>query len=239
MFDDSLIESTGRIRTRTKWYAIASLALQATLLAIFILIPYIYPAALPKQALHLLLTIPPAPPVSPAMSLHAMAARNSQTVLIDSRLTAPATIPTQIAASGHNEPGPAPVGDIFGQTTGDGMIGSLPSTIVAAPSPHVVPRKPPERVRISAGVMAGQLLAPIHPVYPSIALAARMQGTVVVAATISKQGLIVNLHVVSGPPLLQQAAVTAISQARYKPYTLSGEPVEVETTINVIFTLGN
>jgi protein TonB len=57
-------------------------------------------------------------------------------------------------------------------------------------------------------------------------------------ATISKTGAIENLHVVSGPPMLQQAALDAVKTWRYKPYLLSGEPVEVETEVNVIFTLG-
>jgi protein TonB len=87
-------------------------------------------------------------------------------------------------------------------------------------------------------VAQGQLLVPIRPVYPAIALASRTQGTVVVAATISKDGRIENLRVVSGPAMLVNAAVQAISQARYRPYLLNNEPVEVETTINVVFRLG-
>ena len=76
------------------------------------------------------------------------------------------------------------------------------------------------------------------PVYPPIARAARVSGTVRLAATISKTGSIENLHVTSGPPMLQQAALDAVSTWRYRPYLLDGQPVEVETTVNVIFTLG-
>ena len=64
------------------------------------------------------------------------------------------------------------------------------------------------------------------------------QGTVVLQATISKTGTIENLHVVSGPAMLQQAALDAVKSWRYRPYLLNNEPVEVETTVNVIFTLG-
>ena len=91
---------------------------------------------------------------------------------------------------------------------------------------------------MSSGVAAGQLLVPIQPAYPAIAKAARIQGTVVVLATISKSGTIENLRVVSGPPMLQSAATEAIQKARYRPFMLNNEPVEVETTINVVFTLG-
>jgi len=57
-------------------------------------------------------------------------------------------------------------------------------------------------------------------------------------ATISKSGTIENLHVVSGPPMLQQAAMDAVRSWRYKPYLLNGDPVEVETQVNVVFNLG-
>ena len=60
----------------------------------------------------------------------------------------------------------------------------------------------------------------------------------VLQATISKQGTIEDLRVISGPAMLQQAAMDAVRQWRYRPYLLNNEPVEVETTVNVIFTLG-
>jgi protein TonB len=65
----------------------------------------------------------------------------------------------------------------------------------------------------------------------------RVEGTVELAATISKTGTIANLRVVSGPPALQQAAFDAVSNWRYRPYLLNGQPVDVETTVNVVFSL--
>jgi protein TonB len=82
------------------------------------------------------------------------------------------------------------------------------------------------------------LIQKTQPIYPPIAKAARVSGTVVLQATISKTGSIENLHVVNGPAMLQQAAMDAVRTWRYKPYLLNNEPVEVETTVNVIFTLG-
>jgi protein TonB len=78
----------------------------------------------------------------------------------------------------------------------------------------------------------------VNPTYPPIARAARISGTVVLQATISKQGTIQNLRVISGPPMLTQSALEAVKSWRYKPYELNGEPVEVETTVNVVFNLG-
>jgi protein TonB len=75
------------------------------------------------------------------------------------------------------------------------------------------------------------------PSYPIIARTTHVEGTVVLAATISKAGTIENLRVVSGPAMLQQAAVDAVKTWRYKPYVLDGQPVEVETSVQVVFKL--
>lgn len=86
--------------------------------------------------------------------------------------------------------------------------------------------------------MEGILLAKSPPAYPAIAKAAGVQGTVVLQATISKSGTIENLRVVSGPLMLQQAAMDAVKTWRYRSYLLNNEPVEVETTVNVVFAMG-
>jgi protein TonB len=90
---------------------------------------------------------------------------------------------------------------------------------------------------VSQGVMAGLLYQKVLPAYPPLAEATRTQGTVILQATISTRGSIENLRVVSGPIVLQQAALGAVQQWRYRPYLLNGQPVEVETTINVVFRL--
>jgi protein TonB len=82
------------------------------------------------------------------------------------------------------------------------------------------------------------LLQKTIPLYPPIAKAARVSGTVVLQATISKSGTIENLRVISGPAMLQQSALDAVKSWRYRPYLLNNEPVEVETTVNVVFSLG-
>jgi protein TonB len=96
----------------------------------------------------------------------------------------------------------------------------------------------PKKINISAGVAIGMLLQKTPPIYPPIAKAARVSGTVVLQAKISKSGQIEDLHVVTGPAMLQQAAIDAVKTWRYRPYLLNNDPVEVETTVNVIFTLG-
>jgi protein TonB len=97
--------------------------------------------------------------------------------------------------------------------------------------------EPAKTVSVSAGVAGGLLIQRTAPVYPEIAKTAHISGTVVLKATISKSGVITNLRVVSGPSMLTQSALDAVRTWRYKPYKLNNEPVEIETTVNVIFTM--
>jgi TonB family protein len=95
-------------------------------------------------------------------------------------------------------------------------------------------------VTIAAGVMAGSLLKKQVPVYPQDAKDAHVSGTVILRAIIGKDGSIHELYVVSAPwPSLAASSLQAVSRWEYKPYLLNGETVDVETEVNVIFTLGN
>jgi TonB family protein len=94
-----------------------------------------------------------------------------------------------------------------------------------------------KRIQLGQGITQGLVLHRVAPVYPPPAREARIQGTVVLAAIISKEGTIKDLRVISGPSTLVEAAVGAVQQWRYRPYTLAGEPVEVDTKIEVHFTL--
>jgi protein TonB len=83
----------------------------------------------------------------------------------------------------------------------------------------------------------GDLIHKILPTYPPLARSARIQGTVVLQAMISKLGTIENLRLLFGHPMLAPAAIEAVRQWRYRPYILNNEPVAVETRITVNFSL--
>ncbi|MGB7190015.1 MAG: energy transducer TonB, partial [Acidobacteriaceae bacterium] len=91
---------------------------------------------------------------------------------------------------------------------------------------------------VSAGVMAGNRIGGTNPRYPAAARKAKVQGTVVLNARIDKHGSIEKLTVVSGPKQLRKSATDAVRTWKYKPFLLNGDPVEVQTTINVVYTLG-
>jgi TonB family protein len=117
------------------------------------------------------------------------------------------------------------------------------ATLLVAPPPPPPPPPPPKAaapVRIKQGgeVTAASIITQTRPVYPALARQARIQGTVLLHAIIDKDGQVAKLEVVSGHPLLVQSALDAVKQWRYKPTQLNGDPVEVDTTIQVTFTMG-
>jgi TonB family protein len=121
------------------------------------------------------------------------------------------------------------------------------STPDTPPPPFFVPPPPPPPqpsvpgaigvARIGSAVMQSKIVSQAAPVYPPLARAARVQGTIVFDATIGVDGRVMNLRLISGPPLLVQAAMTVVQQWVYQPTLLNGKPVEVNTSIEVNFTL--
>jgi protein TonB len=242
MFEDSLVESGGRLSTNRGKTTLISFFIQAALVGILVLLPLIFTEALPKQQLMTFLVAPPPPPPPPpppAAEVHII--KKPQTELDNGQLRTPTAIPKKIEMIKEDEPPPSTgvagvVGGVPGGVPGGamggvlgGVIGNIPSTVPKAATP--------QRVRVSQGVSQGLLIHKVQPAYPPLARQARIQGSVVLQALIGKDGAIQNLHVVSGHPMLTGAALDAVKQWRYKPYYLNGEPVEVETTINVNFTL--
>ncbi len=158
-----------------------------------------------------------------------------QSDMMNKQLAAPSLIPTSARMAADKD---APPSGEFGSMSTDGLGGSSPvGGVFAGQGRPKVKVDAPKSINVSAGVAVGLLISRTPPVYPQIARTARVSGTVVLQATISKSGAIEGLHVVSGPDMLRQAALDAVRTWRYKPYMLNNEPVTVETTVNVIFSL--
>ena len=240
MFEDCLIESAGKIKTKTKYTTALSLMIQMTIIGVLVLIPLIYTEALPAKTLLSGLVAPPPPPPPPPPPAAVVIVKKIQSDIVDGALRTPTKIPNKVKVVVEEEaPQPALSGAMGGVPggvpggTGGGVLGGVLSAANMPP-----PRVAPSKLKISSGVATGNLLAPIRIIYPPIAKAAHVYGTVVIQATISKQGTIENLRVLSGPALLIQAAVDAVKQARYRPFLLNGEPTEVETTVTVNYSFG-
>jgi periplasmic protein TonB len=236
MFEDSLMESAGKIRTGTKWTTPLSFLIQALLVGFLILLPLIYTEALPSRLLNTMVVAPPPPPPPPPPPAPEIHQVPHVSEIVQGQVQAPSKIPKKIAQIKEEETPPPSTGVIGGVVGGvpggqaGGVIGGLISS--AAPPPKVAA---PQKLRVSQGVMDGQKVHDVTPVYPQMARIAHVQGAVVLRATISKTGNIENLQVVTGHPILIQAAMDAVKQWRYRPYLLNGEPVEVDTVITVNF----
>jgi len=237
MFEDSLMESGNRIKRKNKFWSFVAFLLNAAALLALVIWPLLHPEALPKQMMATLMVAPSPPPAPPPAAPAARVQAKAQMLMSEFR--APSRIPEikQVDEAAMPQPMMGVQG-MEGLSSGiPGGIGSLINDM-GTRQPTVVRPKAPNSLSVSSGVMAGNLLAKTLPQYPAIARAARIQGIVVLQATISKSGSIENLRVISGPTMLQQAAMDAVRSWRYKPYLLNEEPVEVETTINVVFSLG-
>ena len=237
MFEDSTFESTGSIRTRSRGWMIAALGLNSSIVLALVLVPLIHPEALPRQLVSILMTAPAPPPSAPPrLARPAASAASSSATMLPDPMAAPRQIPHTIAMI--NDPGPAPTGTVVGSLdASNGEIDSTGDVFHSQPQPRVVHPDAKLPVRLPSELAAGLLIRKVIPQYPALAKAARAEGTVVLSATIAKDGTIANLRVMSGPAMLQQAALDAVSQWRYRPYLLNGEPVAVDTTVNVVFTL--
>jgi protein TonB len=159
--------------------------------------------------------------------------------MMNNQLVAPTKIPKDIKVVNEKEAPPQQGFGVAGMEGLGGSSGGVIGSVFGSGTAPKVKAQAPTKVAISGGVATGLLLQKTVPLYPPIAKAARVQGTVVLQATISKGGTIENLRVISGNAMLQGAALDAVRSWRYRPYLLNGEPVEVETTVNVVFTLGS
>ena len=241
MFEQSLVESTAMLRTRSRKPVYTAIAVQATIAAALLSIPILHPEVLPLRAPQMMLTAPALPKPAPPPPHVRM-----QEVSSTAGPTAPTAAPQSRISNFIRDLTTSPVddfpslpttGNVMTATSGPAVWGSSPTASNVSVRP--APAARPERIAISGGVIAGMLLAPIQPVYPEIAKISHTQGTVVIEAVISTNGLIRSANAVSGPPMLRAAALDAVRNARYKPYLLNGAPTEVQTTITVNFHMGS
>lgn len=243
MFEDSLLESGGRLKTKRGRTTAVAIVLEVMAIVVMVLIPLIFTEALPKQQLMTFLVAPPPPPPPPPPAAAPVKiVKQVQTDIVNGQLRTPTKIPQKVQMIKEDE-APPPVmatGGVVGGVPGGvpgGQMGGVIGGIISS-TPVAVPKvAAPQRVRVSQGVSAGLLVHKVNPNYPPLAKQARIQGQVVLHALIGKDGSIQNLTLISGHPMLAPAAIEAVKQWKYKPYLLNGEPVDVDTEVLVNFTL--
>lgn len=253
MFEQTFV---GGGKTKKPWTVLMAFAIQAGLIIVAVIIPMIWFDVLPTAQLQSFLVAPPPPPPPPPPPAAAPPVKVVKVIprqFDAGKLMAPKVVPKEVATIKEEElPPPTSgvagvVGGVPGGVAGGaaggvlgGIIGSVPS---AAPPPPPPPKKEepkpvtPQRIKVGGNVQSAKLVRQPHPNYPALAKQARISGVVKLSAVISKDGTIKELQVISGHPLLVPAALEAVKQWVYQPTLLNGEPVEVQTQIDVNFTL--
>src|ERR1700758_477614 len=216
MFEDSTFESTGRIKTRSRRWMFAAFALNGSILIALVLVPLIYPDALPSHFIPPLLVAPAAPQHETPRPVHVRAAMvHDFSEMVGRTIVMPTRIPPGIVAPSEPEPGfdhniATEIGRNGPGGNGDNPFGTRqPVTVVHPPISS--------SVRLPSRLVESTLIYKTIPQYPIIAKTVGVQGTVVLQAAISKSGTIENLQVVSGPQMLQQAAIDAVKTWGYRP----------------------
>jgi periplasmic protein TonB len=250
MFGELVESSISGQKTNQGWAVVLSVVLQMAALSVFVLIPLIYTEALPQRILDIFVLAPPPPRSAPAPAAAMPHIAKPVPHWIQSgKLIAPARIPpdVQILNEQNLNGDTAPdVGADCSGCVGGGVPGGnpdgLPSGIIGSigtgPAPPAPVKPAPQLIRVGGNVQAAKIIHQVQPLYPAVARTAHISGTVVLHAIIGKDGSVEQLQYVSGPPLLMRSAMDTVRQWRYQPTLLDGDPVEVDTTITVVFTLG-
>jgi protein TonB len=254
MFEQATL-SGGPLSTRL-WSTCAGFTGQVVFVGILLLVPLIWPAALPQVQSYMSLVAPgpPPPPPPPPPDGFTVRPRGATRVAAQSALTLPTRIPDRVAQIVDDPPevsfagvqGGVPGGVAGGQV--NGIVGSVLTEGAFAPPPPVKPveraqakESPPVapiRVREGGRVKLASPIRRIEPVYPPLARTARIEGVVELEGIIGIDGRMHELKVKSGHPFLVKAAVEAVSQWVYTPGTLNGDLVEVIAPITITFRLG-
>jgi protein TonB len=252
MFEQTFV---GGGQTKKPVTVLLAFGLQIVLIVVAVIIPMVWFDVLPTAQLQSFLVAPPPPPPPPPPPAAAPPVKVVKVIprqFDAGKLMAPKVVPKEVATIKEEELPPPTSGvagvvggvpgGVAGGTPGGvlgGIIGSVPS---AAPPPPPPPKKEekaatPQRIKVGGNVQSARLVRQPRPVYPPLAKQARISGVVKLGAIISKDGTIQHLEVISGHPLLVPAALEAVKQWVYQPTLLNGEPVEVQTQIDVNFTL--
>ncbi len=266
MFEDTLVESSRKVRMKKGRTVVVSALLHAVLIAVLVFLPLVFTNQIEGARSFLVAPTPPllSQPASEStvFVVRRSAASTPTTAIAPSATTttiAPIEVPLDIAIVVDPLPsGPFVEGGPAGRRIGvpnsaDGpQRMSLrpeflpppppptPPTPMATPPPPLPASRPKGPVRISEGAIAGYALFHPNPDYPTLAKISHVEGKVVLQAVITEEGSIKDLKILSASnPLLHIGVMETVRTWKYKPTLLSGEPVEVITTITINFILGH
>jgi len=237
-------------RSPLQWFG--AMTFHIVIVAVLIIVPLYTTRTIRPSEFHETTLVAPPPPLAPpaAPAGHPAAPHvtrpNAKLNYSLQNLTAPTATPKNVLSSSDNVSQTAPElegagvpGGVPGGVIG-GVLGGLSGgTGAAVPTPPPAPRPVQKVVRVGSGVKPPRQTYSADPVYPPLARETHIWGTVVVDAVIDEHGNVVQAHVVSGHPLLMDAALKAVLLWKYEPTTLYGQPVSVELQVQVHFKLNS
>ena len=254
VFAEAILEDASAHQRRNPLDWIAAIGAHVAIVALLVILPLYFTAGLDSQRLNLTFLAPPSMPAAapPPPPLAATAApRPAHTpptrVLTPGQLVAPTFIPKAVAivSGGTGAPPEDPLagvpggvpGGIPGGQVGGVLGGVLGGSMKAAAPPPPVSEGPKAPVRVGGNVKPPRLVFGPEPEYPTLARQARLSGVVIIEAIIDEHGEVKGMRVVSGHPLLVQAALKAVSRRRYEPTILDGEPTPIDLRVEISFSV--
>jgi periplasmic protein TonB len=237
MFAESLLESGNVHHKGRGWATTLSITIQALLLAALVALPIFRPDKILLESRTISAPIAFGRPEAPPHTEQQRSASSARP--LENALQPPREIPTHIFTGpvSSNRPDAPPIPCVINCNIGPGdptgVIGSTRLPVIPMPT---APVKPTPRPVVSV-LELGALTHQVQPLYPDVAKRMRLEGTVVIRALVDRDGRIASVQVLSGNPFFVDSASSAVSQWRYRPYLLNGQPVEVETQITVNFKL--
>ena len=247
---DQLIESSTKRERRGRSLVFLSLMVHMTILALLIVVPLVYYQGLPeyqwvsKEEFLTAVVVPP-----PAKPETFVQKRRVQVVKLDpAQFVAPTDVPKKIPVPLDDIPEVSSLNGIIGDSLGGvsgGIPGGIPEGLIGgptsplpteAPEPVLQPTKK-QPIRVGGNVQASRLIHRVEPEYPELAKRARLSGMVILQVIVSEGGVVEEVKIIRGHPLLNDAALRAVRQWRYSPYFLNGEAIPVTATVTVNFVL--
>jgi protein TonB len=237
----------GHVSTVRRLFSfLISLVGHAVALTVFVILPLVYLNVLPEMDVLAFLLAPPSAPVPvpqpPPVPVQRAAVPSIARIGIE--MVQPDTMPTVIPPPDDEPTVATSLAALFQRTGGtpgmEGNIGSIapewtrPPVPVAPPIPKPIQRPP---IIVVAKLQEAKLIRKVEPVYPELAIKARITGRVILQVTVDEDGNVVDIRVLQGHPILEGSAVSAVRQWKYSPTILDGEPVPVTATVTVIFAL--
>jgi periplasmic protein TonB len=249
-FQSSMLEYNRMKGSRTWVDFLISLSVNVAILAVPVFLGLYFTDSINlKQLQSTFLAAPPPPPPPPPAPAEAIvrAAPPRRVFEQSGKLIAPTVVPKNIAdikeapmapdVDGAGVPGGVPGGVAGGSMGGviGGVIGGVNSSIAAPIAPR--DNKPRAPIRVGGRVREPRIIHRVEPTYPPLARQTHMSGVVILDAILDEQGNVAEMKIVSGPPLLIQAAMVAVKQWKYEPTYLNDQPVAVQLNVTVTFVL--